>query len=418
MSKVVALLKRLFVENWKMKLIAFIFAFVLWSFVIAENNPSKTKMFKDIPVTFTAADELKQKGLTSTVPLNELLSTATSVTTQAPAAALQFLNENMIQLTVDLSSINDVGTYTLPVKGKTTLTQGSISAVEPATVTITVEEIITKEVPVDVQITGDQSDTLYYGEPLVEPQNVKVTGSRSNVEQVAKAVCTIDVSKMTEPTTASYSVTYVKADDTSLPGNLFSGSTSVIVELPVYPVKEVSIDTEAVKSAVKGLAPGYQITNIMLEPQTVKIAGKQEDIDKITSLTLEPITLENATADVTAEAAVPLPEGVVATVPAKVQVKLTISQPEIEKVYAGKKIAYKNLGEGLSVQIEPAAIDISVYGTQSAYDSFTSSMLKPFVDLSGLGRGVHTGIPVKFENEPDLGVRAVPAVAAVTVTIS
>lgn len=418
MNKVVALLKRLFVENWKMKLIALIFAFVLWSFVIAENNPSKTKIFKDIPVTFTAADELKQKGLTSTVPLNELLSTASSVTAQAPATALQFLNENMIQLTVDLSSINDVGTYTLPVKGKTTLTQGSIPVVEPATVTITVEEIITKEVPVDVQITGDQSDTLYYGEPLIEPQNVKVTGSRSNVEQVAKAVCTIDVSKMTEPTTASYSVTYVKADDTSLPGNLFAGSTSVIVELPVYPVKEVGIDTEAVKNTVKGLAPGYQITNIMLEPQTIKIAGKQEDIDKITALTLEPITLENATTDITVEAAVPLPEGVVATIPAKVQVKLSISQPELEKVYAGKKIAYKNLGDGLSAQIEPASIDISVYGTQNAYDSFTSSMLKPFVDLSGLGSGVHTGIPVKFENEPDLGVRAVPAVATVTVTIS
>ena len=50
MSKIVAVIKRLFVQNWKMKLIALIFAFILWSFVIAEDNPYKTKTFRDFPL--------------------------------------------------------------------------------------------------------------------------------------------------------------------------------------------------------------------------------------------------------------------------------------------------------------------------------------------------------------------------------
>lgn len=417
MSKVVALIKRLFVDNWKMKLIALIFALILWSFVIAENNPSKTKMFKDIPVAFTAADELKQKGLTSNVPLTELLKTA-SVTAEAPANALQFLNENMIQVTVDLSSIDDVGTYTLPVKSTTTLSQSKTISVEPSTVTITVEEIITKEVPIEVHFTGEKSDVLYYGDPVIEPKTVTVRGARSNVEQVAKAMCTVDVGTLTEPTTASYSVTYVKTDGIAMSSGLFTGNTSVIVEMPVYPIKEVPVDTANVKTTAKGLAAEYQITNATSDPQTVKIAGKQEDIDAITSVTLDPVTLDNATGDMTIEASIALPDGVVAAVPSKVQLQLSISQPEVAKVYAGKKIAYKNLGEGFEIQIEPAFVDINVYGTESAFASFTSSMLKPFVDLTGLEKGVHTDVPIKFENEPDLGVRPVPTVAAVTVTIS
>ena len=77
MSKIVAVIKRLFVQNWKMKLIALIFAFILWSFVIAEDNPYKTKTFRDFPVTYTAADELRQKDLTTSEPLAQLLSSVT-----------------------------------------------------------------------------------------------------------------------------------------------------------------------------------------------------------------------------------------------------------------------------------------------------------------------------------------------------
>jgi len=388
MSKIVGLIKRLFVVNWKMKLIALIFAFILWSFVIADSNPSRTKIFQDVPVTYTAADELKQRGLTSTVPLNELLQSAT-VTAQAPASALQYLNENMLQVSV-----------------------------EPSTVTITVEEIVSSEIPVEVRFEGERNDSLYYGDPVIEPENVKVTGARSNVEEAAKAVCVIDLNTITGPTTASYSVNYEKADGTPLSGNLFTGGTSVIVELPVYPVKEVPVDAEAVKNTVTGLAGGYQVTGVTLDPRTVKIAGKQEELDKISSVTLEPVVLDNAAGDVSVEANIALPEGIVAAVPSKVQAQFAISQPEVEKVYAGKQVAYKNLGDRLEVQIDPAYVDISVYGTESAFESFSSSKLKPFVDLAGLGRGVHADIPIKFENEPDLGVRLSPSVATVTVTIS
>ena len=190
MSKIVAVIKRLFVQNWKMKLIALIFAFILWSFVIAEDNPYKTKTFRDFPVTYTAADELRQKDLTTSEPLAQLLSSVT-VTAQARADALQYLNENMIQVTVDLSSIDGIGEYTLRVEGKSSLNDTTVN-VEPSTVTVNVEEIVPRSVPVDVQLTGEQ-EGFYYGEPVLEDETIEIRGARSKVESVAKAICKIDV---------------------------------------------------------------------------------------------------------------------------------------------------------------------------------------------------------------------------------
>ena len=416
MSKFVAVIKRLFVQNWKMKLIALIFAIILWSFVIAEDNPYKTKTFRDFPVTYAAADELRQKDLTTSKPLTEILSTVT-VTAQARADALQYLNENMIQVTVDLSSIDGVGEYTLRVEGKSTL-KDTIVNVEPSTVTVDVEEMVPISVPVDVQLTGQQ-EGFYYGEPVLENGTVEVVGARSNVESVAKAVCRIDVENMTEPTTASYSVVYEDSDGNVLPTNNFTGSGSVIVEVPVYPQKEVPVDLETVRGTTSGLAEGYEITNVTIEPQSVKIAGKLEDIDPVKSVSLEQITLDNASGDTIVEANVKLPEGVIAATPGKVQVQFTITQPELSQTYSAMRVAARNLeDDGFDVSVAPSAVDVTVYGTQAALNDFSASKLKPFVDLTGLGKGIHQNVPVKFENEPDLGVRPVASSATVTVTIS
>ena len=417
MSKIAAIIKRLFVQNWKMKLVALVFAFILWSFVIAEENPTRTKIFQDIPVTYTAADELRQKGLTSSTPRTEILNSVT-VTAEAPADALDYWNENMLEVSVDLSQINEAGEYVLRVEGATTLTQGHIVSVEPSTITVNIEEIVTRTVPVDIQLINQQ-EGFYYGEPILETETVDVTGARSNVEKVARAVCTINAEDMMEPTTASYTVSFVDSDGEEIRSNLFTGSTSVIAEVPVYPEKEVGIDLTAVSNTTTGLAEGYEITGVTVEPQTVYIAGALENIETIESVTLEAIDLDGAAGDTVVEASVRLPDGVVAAEPSVVQVRFAITQPELSRTYSGVEIAARNLeDDSLEVSISPSAADITVFGTQAALDDFSALRLRPFVDLAGLGRGIHRNVPVKFENEPDLGVRPVASSPSVTVTVS
>ena len=175
----------------------------------------------------------------------------------------------------------------------------------------------------------------------------------------------------------------------------------------------------AVSNTTTGLAEGYEITGVTVEPQTVYIAGALENIETIESVTLEAIDLDGAAGDTVVEASVRLPDGVVAAEPSVVQVRFAITQPELSRTYSGVEIAARNLeDDSLEVSISPSAADITVFGTQAALDDFSASRLRPFVDLAGLGRGIHRNVPVKFENEPDLGVRPVASSPSVTVTVS
>lgn len=409
-------LKAVFTRNVGMKIGALAFAFLLWSFVITDSNPMREKVFRDIPVTFTNAESLKEQNLTTSQPLAEILTTAT-VTVQARANNLQYVTDSIINITVDLSAINDVGEYTLRLQGATTTSVGTITKIQPETITLGVEEIVTRDVPVEVQYVGDRQEGLYYGTPVISSNTVAATGSRSNLQDVAKAVCYVDIDGASTSIKASYPVTFLDSAGREMDSNRFSGIPSVIVEVPIYPQKEVPLDQNAIRSVINGLPDGYEVQSMELVPETVQVAGAQETLDAINSVTLEPINLDGKTGEITLTARAVTPEGAIAVTPTEVEVHLSVAQPVVSATYDAMDVGVKNLGDGLQAALSPASIDITATGTQEALGGIHASDIHPFVDLGGLTAGTHT-VQVKFENLPDLGVTLEPSVAEITVTIT
>ncbi len=411
-------LKGAFTRNIGMKIGALVFAFLLWSFVLADTNPPKEKIFDNIPVSYTAQDVLRSRGLTSAVAFSDVLKEV-SVTVEANADRLQFITEETISAEVDLSGITEPGEYTLPVRAslRASSATGSVVRVNPSDVTLDIEKIETLAVPVEVQKTGQEQEGWYYGEPVLASNTVKITGASSNVEKVTKAVCTIDVTGLDAPTTESRTVTLVDENGNELSNDLFTGIPSVIVELPVYPEKTVPVDEDSLIEDTTGVAEGYEIIGVTITPSTVDIAGEQEILDEVFEAQAEPIVLDEASADTVVEAPIALPEGAYAAVPGAVKVQFTIVPQREERVYSAVDVSVKNLGEGLSASLYPEAIDITVSGTKAQLDAFTADQLKPFVDLDGLTVGTHE-VEIKFENEPDLSVSLKPSVEKVQVTIT
>jgi len=408
-------LKGAFTKNIGLKIGALVFAFLLWSFVIAEQNPIREKTFQNIPVTFVGVDTLRQRDLTSTEPFSELLSTA-NVTVEANAERISLITDGMLSVEVDLSSVTDVGEKTLPVKAKSTMA-GINMDVSPKEVTVNIESIVTQDVPVEVQLTGERKSWLYYGEPVLSENAIEVTGARSNVEQVAKAVCYIDIDQLESYNKETRSVVLLDNNGDELPSNMFTGIPSVIVELPIYPKESVAVDIKNIEETTTGIADGYEIAGITVDPSSVDIAGNLEDISQITAVKLEPIALENATGDQVVNAKVMLQDGIYAASPSEVQVQLSIMPVQESRTYPAVGIEVKNLGENLKAALRPETVDVDVNGAKTVLDSFSVDMLKPFVDLQDLEKGTYT-VELKFENAPDLGVNIVPSIGAVSVTIS
>ncbi len=399
-------------NNFWMKIMALGFAALLWVFVIAETNPPRIKEFESIPVTFAGVEELRDKGLTSSQDLNKIISTA-NATVDAQTDQLKYLKDDNITLTVDLTGISGPGEYRLPIRGRATA--GNVTSVNPSEVTVVVEDVVTSELPVEVQMVGDKKDSLYYGEPRLSKNTVTVQGPRSSVEKYAKAVCYLDIEDLTGPVTENKNAVVMDSGGNIVDDNEFLGELpSVIVSLDVYPKKEIPIDTQAVTASITGVAPGYQIDNVILDPASIEVAGPEDILEGITNIMLEPITLNNATVDSTLHASVIIPDGVVALEPRDVEATIQISQILENRVYQAVDVRVKNLGSGLKYILIPESIDVTVTGSLDALDKINASQIKPFVDLAGLGEGTHTAT-VKFENAPDLG--AAPSSSTPTVQV-
>ena len=408
-------LKDAFTKNIGLKIGAAVFAFILWAFVMADQNPMRERVFSSIPVTYTNVDSLRQKDLIAGEPFIEALNEVTIVVT-GNADRIYLLTEGMLSAEVDLSKINDAGEQMLVITPKSDMTGLELSA-EPKDVMLNIEPIAILDVPVEVQLEGEQKSWLYYGEPVLSEPTVEVSGAWSNVEQAVKAVCKINIDSLEASTRETRLVSILDEDGNELPAKMFSSVPSVIVEMPIFPKKTVAIDLRNILDTTTGVADGYEITGIKVDPETVQIAGNLQNINTISSIRLTSIVLDNAATDQTVSADVIVPKDIYAVMPEEIQVTLTIKPQQDKQTYAAVNIDVKNLGEGLIAVLRPETVDVDASGAKNDLNAFKAEQLRPFVDLHGLTSGIYT-VVIKFENEPDIDVQLVPSVTSVTVVIT
>lgn len=405
-----------FTKNMGMKIGSVVFAFLLWCYVVTVNNPIRVKTLNDVPVSYVGADEMRGRGLTPAQPFYDYLNTV-NVTVQVNSDYMAGTTSDLLQATADLTGITEPGEYTLPIRVTTLADFINITNTMPSNVTVNIEQSVDKQVPVEVLLEGTQNPDLYYGVPRLSQSTINLSGPRSGIEEVARAVCTVDVQGLTQTTTATHTLTLVDQNGEEIPSTLFSGVPSVIAEVPIYPKRTIELDASRVEEQIVGVPEGYEITNVTIEPSSVQIAGPQEAIDAVQTLSLGTLNLDGATTDTTFDnVELILPDQVFAAVPDSVSVRVELQEQAAEKSYSGVQVTIKNLGENLSATLQPSAVDVTVAGGATDVNAIRETSVRPFVDLADLGVGTHT-VDIKFESEADYGVTMTPSVQSVQVTI-
>lgn len=405
-----------FTQNMGMKIGSVVFAFLLWCYVVTVNNPVRVKTLNDVPVSYVGADTMRDKGLTPAMPFYDYLNTV-NVTVQVHSEYMAGTTSDLLQATADLTGITEPGEYTLPIRVTTLADFINISNTMPSNVTVNIEQSVDKQVPVEVQIEGTQNPDLYYGVPRLSQSTISLSGPRSGIEEVARAVCTVDVQGLTQTTTATHTLTLVDQNGEEVPSTLFAGVPSVIAEVPIYPKRTIELDPSRIAELVTGVPEGYEVTGVTVEPPSVEIAGPQEAIDAVQTLSVGSLDVDGATSDTTFDnVQVVLPDEVYTAIPDSVSVRVSIQEQSASKSYSGVQLTIKNLGENLSATLQPSAVDVTVQGGAAAVNAIRETFVRPFVDLSGLGAGTHT-VDIKFESEADYGVTMTPSVESVQVTL-
>ena len=415
MKKALSFVWKILKSNLSLKIMALIFAVILWSYVLYATNPVRERVLQDITVRYLHAEDLKAKNLAIVGGLSDVLGSV-DIRVKVNQRDLSLFSAQGAQANVDLSEIKGTGKYALKVKA--TLAYGQVLDVSPSEVTLTVDRLITKQVPVTVKTMGDVPAGYYAVPPEISPNFVNITGAQADVEKVVSALCSIDLNGLTAGYSKSVDVSLLDKNDNAVPSNLFSGDfPSVMVKLSVLSVKTVAVDAQGSIIGQDSVAPGYEITGISCNPATVRIIGEKSAIDAVSSIPLMPYSVSGLSSDIVVPLDYSPPEGVTVLADEKAEVTINIREIMKKRSFTDIPVRYKNLSAGLTVSLDISAVNVTVTAGESRLSKISKNDIVPYIDLDGLAAGIYT-IIVQFEVPPGFTAENFSSSAsAITVTI-
>lgn len=403
-------------SNWLIKITALLFAIILWSYVLAETNPPRERVMRNIPVRYEHVEELRAKELVISGSLSDVLDSV-DIRLEVKQSDLKYLSDENVRAYIDLSTINGKGEKTLKVTAQTTY--GKVLQVSTTQVKVYVDDYVSRTVPVNVSVTGSVPAGYYATQPEITPDVVNVSGARVDVEKVASAECSINLDGLTEGYSKSVEVTLLDSGGEPLDQHMFAESLpSVIVNLEVLAKKMVEVD---VKDAILGqddIKPGYRITEVWAQPETVEIIGTSDVLGGISAIKLVPYSVSGASADIVALLDFQPIEGVTVLGEQKVQVFISIREITDTKVFEDVPVVIKNAAEDLAVDVDPANVDVTVIAGIPRLSTLDKQDIVPFIDVNGLTPGIYT-LSVQLEVPEGFTLENLtPSIGTVTVKIT
>ena len=293
-----------FTNNTALKIISLIFAIILWSFVTNSTNPERKKTIYNVPVVLQGLEALEEKGFTLRDDFDSSVHTI-DVQVNVKYSDYRLVNKGVVFASIDVSEIERDGVNSVNVVPTfSNLVNVSLDSIDPQVINVTVDKILTKEVPVVVNHSGELADGLVMREPKYN-KTVTVKGSSYYVERIHNAVLDVDRTLLKDGTVISSVCKFVDKDNNVIK---FDG-LRIDADFDVQTVKEVPINTSETAINTDKVKKGYQFVG--LSSGKIKVCGHINDISQLTELTAAPIDLTGKDSSFTsAPLELLLPEGI------------------------------------------------------------------------------------------------------------
>ena len=290
-----------------------------------------------------------------------------------------------------------------------------ISAIVPETITVTAEEITEKEWTPTIIPQGKPAS----GNTVISSttsDTVTVSGPSDELAVLSSISGVVNVDGLNGDSSQ-----YVRVRPYDADGNELTDITIepdiVRAEVVLGITKEVNVTVPQVQGST---ADGYKVTSVTVDPEKMTVAGKQDVLETVTSLSLDAVTIgdTNNASSFTVEESVKLPTGVKLIGDTdKVSVSVNIEQV-VEKRFTIDSIETSNLGSGLKVsKIDASSVAIKVSGVTSELNELSTRNMKAVLDLNGKGEGTYS-IPVTVEVPKGTVTEVSPKEISVTIVKS
>lgn len=358
-------------------LLALILAVAIWATAVRANDPVDTDSHTiDIQIVGKPADaELVVRPPSSAL-----------ITIQGPTSALEETLPGDFTGFVDLSDLG-FGEFEVPIEVEGDHEQIEVLSIFPETANIQIEQIVTRDIPINVVVRGEEARGHQVGEYRVEPDTVQITGPAPRVDALVEGRVTVFVDNARDDITETRRPNFYDSN-----GELNSiASLDVqppevevivpVIELAGFAEKPVSVDW------VGEPAAGYRLLNVSVEPNTVQVTGAPTQLEGLRVQT-EPVDINGLTATETRQVSLDLPDGI-----SLVEVQPVVVTVEIEPILSSdiveRPVEIRSLGPALTATLEPDQVRVFLFGPLPVLDALAEDDIRVTVDLLNLISGTH-----------------------------
>ena len=230
---------RLLAHNFGLKVLALLIAVLMWNFVLtSDTSITRSKTISGLTCYISNQSALKTYGLALLDNPTEELSNI-SVVVEVPQADYAYATADNVQVTLDLSGIRTAGTREVRLKASTSY--GKVVRILPDTIPLTFEALDSRQIPINVQISGEIRDDMWYNINRSNPSSVTISGAASVVQNIAKAYVYVDVTGAEQSFEVPERYVLLDRDGNEISQSMLDrSSTSVSASVDVYPTKEMS----------------------------------------------------------------------------------------------------------------------------------------------------------------------------------
>ncbi len=398
---------RSLLSNLATFLLSLLLAALIWIGASQQNDPILLQSFQ-LPIAVVGQPE----DSTLTLSTDTLI-----VVAEAPSSVLSRLTPADFSATLDLSQASLGEEIALSINPVTKTPGVTINTTSPETVRVRLDQLITREIPVVLDVRGSVARGHTQGEPLLEPTEITVVGTAGQVEPLDFARVTVFLNNVRETVVASpFPIFYDRQGRVAAISGLDSVShESVQVTIPIaesadFAEKIIGVDWSG------SPAEGYRLLGISVNPPSILLQGLPTRLTSLAQVTTEPIDITGLKETFSQQVTLDLPAGITMDEGQVISVTVEI-EPILSTAVYNRPIEFQGVGTGLSASAKPEEARVVLFGPLPILDSLTEDEVRVTVDTFGLITGTYSLEPVVTIPDRGLEMRSVqPPLITVDIT--
>ena len=374
-------------RNYKTVILAFLLSFSLWIVVSIQVFPTIEKEITGVSVEAHLTDFMVQNNLQIINDINETID----IKIQGKRYDISRLNSQDFYASVDLSDVTSAGKYnvTLDVSSKTN-EDCTILETNPKTITLEIDEIITKVFP----ITGTAPDIslpegFYADDVTTSPETISVTGSASMLNKIERIEARSTFhGDITESTQTNSEIIIYGNNGTKIVSDKIKLSTELVtVNIPIYKQKELPL-----KFTIN-YPPNFDADSLKytINPDKITVACPDDTIDNQSQLDIGVINLSDIKPNTKNYLTIPLPQGY-KNLSGNYSATITWETENygiLDYTVSSDNISITNVPDNYNVQLTTSELVVTVTGPSDLITGFADGDITATVNL--LGVSLRTG---------------------------